>query len=93
MARTIAIPSTIILLANAAPAKNVLGTVHGAGNMFSSLARAVGPVFGGVVFGWGMEKGVVGLVWRLYLTIIALIALAWSYTMSALDGPNGYRRL
>ena len=93
MARTIAIPSTIILLANAAPAKNVLGTVHGAGNMFSSLARAVGPVFGGVVFGWGMEKGVVGLVWRLYLTIIALIALAWSYTMSAPDGPNGYRRL
>ncbi|OCK95734.1 MFS general substrate transporter [Cenococcum geophilum 1.58] len=93
MARTIAIPSTVILLTNAAPAKNVLGTVHGAGNMFSSLARAVGPVFGGVVFAWGMEKGVVGLVWWLYLTIIALIALAWSYTMSAPDGPNGYRRL
>ena len=38
MARTIAIPRTAILLTNAAPAKNVLGAVHGAGNMFSSLA-------------------------------------------------------
>ncbi len=40
MARTMAIPSTVILLTEAAPAKNVLGTVHGAGNMLAALARS-----------------------------------------------------
>ncbi|KUI59071.1 hypothetical protein VP1G_06335 [Cytospora mali] len=46
-ARTMAIPSTVILLTEAAPARSVLGTVHGAGNMLASLARAVGPAVGG----------------------------------------------
>ncbi|KAH6674780.1 major facilitator superfamily domain-containing protein [Halenospora varia] len=81
MARTIAIPSTVILLTESAPAKTVLGTVHGAGNMLNSLARAVGTAFGGWVFAWGMERGVVGLVWWTYLSVIAIVALGWSYTM------------
>ncbi|KAI1373099.1 MFS general substrate transporter [Hypoxylon crocopeplum] len=81
MARTMAIPSTVILLTEAAPAKNVLGTIHGAGNMLASLARAIGPAIGGYVFALGMEDGVIGLVWWLYLVIIALCALAWSYIM------------
>ncbi|KAI1809516.1 major facilitator superfamily domain-containing protein [Poronia punctata] len=79
MARTMAIPSTVILLTEAAPSKKVLGTVHGAGNMLSSLARAVGPAVGGYVFAVGVEKGVVGLVWWVYLVGVALGALAWSY--------------
>ncbi|RDL41651.1 MFS general substrate transporter [Venustampulla echinocandica] len=81
MARTIAIPSTVILLTNSAPSKTVLGTVHGAGNMLSSLARAVGSAAGGWVFAWGMERGMVGAVWWCYLLFVAVIALAWSYTM------------
>jgi MFS family permease len=87
MARTIAIPSTVILLTNAAPAKNVLGTIHGAGNMLSCLARAVGTAAGGWVFAWGMENDVVGAVWWFYLTVIAVIALACSYAMKVGDGP------
>ncbi|KAI1742934.1 major facilitator superfamily domain-containing protein [Xylaria scruposa] len=79
MARTMAIPSTVILLTEAAPAKTVLGTVHGAGNMLASLARAIGPAVGGYVFALGVEEGVVGLVWWLYLVGVALCALAWSY--------------
>ncbi|KAF2967444.1 hypothetical protein GQX73_g6145 [Xylaria multiplex] len=79
MARTMAIPSTVILLTEAAPARTVLGTIHGAGNMLASLARAVGPVVGGYVFALGAEKGVIGLVWWLYLVVVALCALAWSY--------------
>ncbi|KAI0442677.1 major facilitator superfamily domain-containing protein [Xylaria telfairii] len=79
MARTMAIPSTVILLTEAAPAKTVLGTVHGAGNMLASLARAVGPAVGGYVFALGVEEGVIGLVWWLYLVGVALCALAWSY--------------
>ncbi|KAI0811834.1 major facilitator superfamily domain-containing protein [Xylaria sp. FL0064] len=79
MARTMAIPSTVILLTEAAPARMVLGTIHGAGNMLASLARAVGPAVGGYVFALGVEEGVVGLVWWLYLVGVALCALAWSY--------------
>ncbi|KAI0105119.1 major facilitator superfamily domain-containing protein [Nemania sp. FL0031] len=79
MARTMAIPSTVILLTEAAPAKTVLGTVHGAGNMLASLARAVGPAVGGYVFALGVDEGVIGLVWWLYLVGVALCALAWSY--------------
>ncbi|KAG9232384.1 major facilitator superfamily domain-containing protein [Amylocarpus encephaloides] len=81
MARTIAIPSTVILLTESAPTKTVLGTVHGAGNMLSSLARAVGSAAGGWAFAWGMERGMVGLVWWCYLSLVALTALAWSFTM------------
>lgn len=78
MARTMAIPSTVILLTESAPDKSVLGTIHGAGNMLASFARAVGPALGGWVFALGVEEGVVGLVWWLYLVIVAASALTWS---------------
>ena len=81
MARTIAIPSTVILLTESTPSKTVLGTVHGAGNMLSSLARAIGSAAGGLAFAVGMEKGMVGLVWWCYLLVVAVAALLWSFTM------------
>ncbi|CAJ2504635.1 Uu.00g120290.m01.CDS01 [Anthostomella pinea] len=81
MARTMAIPSTVILLTEAAPSKIVLGTVHGAANTLASLARAAGPAVGGYVFAVGAKEGVIGLVWWLYLVGVALSALAWSYLM------------
>lgn len=81
MARTFAIPSTVILLTDSAPDKRVLGLIHGAGNMVASLARAVGPALGGVVYGYGVENDMVGAVWWFYLLVIALIALAWSFKM------------
>ncbi|KAI8961314.1 major facilitator superfamily domain-containing protein [Daldinia sp. FL1419] len=86
MARTMAIPSTVILLTESAPSKTVLGTIHGAGNMLASLARAVGPAIGGYVFAVGVEEGIVGLVWWLYLVAIALSALAWSYVVEKDEG-------
>ncbi|KAJ3571681.1 hypothetical protein NPX13_g5295 [Xylaria arbuscula] len=79
MARTMAIPSTVILLTEAAPSRTVLGTIHGAGNMLASLARAIGPAVGGYVFAVGVEQGVVGLVWWLFLVGVSLCALVWSY--------------
>jgi predicted MFS family arabinose efflux permease len=81
MARTLAIPSTVILLTNSVEQKSVLGTVHGAGNMLSSLARAVGPAVGGWIFGWGLDHGVVGASWWFWLLLVALAALAASYLM------------
>jgi MFS family permease len=79
MARTMAIPSTVILVTEAAPAKNVLGTVHGAGNMLASLARAIGPAVGGAVYAAGVTEGVVGAVWWFYLVAVALMAVAWCW--------------
>ncbi|ROV89454.1 hypothetical protein VMCG_10199 [Cytospora schulzeri] len=79
MARTMAIPSTVILLTEAAPSKSVLGTVHGAGNMLASLARAVGPAVGGWVYACGVREGIVGAVWWFYLVVAALTALGWCF--------------
>lgn len=79
MARTMAIPSTVILLTEAAPAKNVLGAVHGAGNMLACLARAVGPVVGGAVYAAGVKEGVTGAVWWFYLVVVAAAAAGWCF--------------
>lgn len=81
MARTLAIPSTVILVTHAAPTKSVLGRIHGAGNLAASFARAVGPALGGWVFAKGIEHGMVGMVWWFYLLVVAVMALAWSFTM------------
>lgn len=79
MARTMAIPSTVILLTEAAPAKNVLGTVHGAGNMLACLARAVGPAVGGAVYSVGVKEGIIGAVWWFYLVVVAAVAAGWCF--------------
>lgn len=88
MARTMAIPSTVILLTEAAPAKNVLGTVHGAGNMLASLARAVGPAVGGAVYAAGVTEGVVGAVWWFYLVAVTIIAAAWCWGVQGKSGEE-----
>lgn len=85
MARTLAIPSTVILLTQSAPAKHTLGTIHGAGNALSSLSRAIGPAVGGWIFAYGMEHDMIGAGWWFYLFIIAIAALAWSFTMRSPD--------
>jgi hypothetical protein len=85
MARTLAIPSTVILVTHSAPAKSALGRIHGAGNMAASFARAVGPSLGGWVFAKGIEYDMVGMVWWFYLLVVAVMALAWSFTMRRLD--------
>ncbi|KAF2475380.1 MFS general substrate transporter [Lindgomyces ingoldianus] len=79
MARTMAIPSTVILLTEAAPRKSVLGTVHGAGNTISALASAGGPVIGGLLLARGIDVGAVGIVWWAWLCLIALFAFGWSF--------------
>lgn len=63
LGRTFALPAQTILVNNCTPHPSVLGTVHGVGQSVSSFARTVGPVVGGVLYGLGLEKGVVGGVW------------------------------
>ncbi|KAF2704740.1 MFS general substrate transporter [Pleomassaria siparia CBS 279.74] len=85
MARTMAIPSNVILLTEAAPRKGVLGTVHGAGNTLSAMASACGPVIGGLIMAKGMNAGIVGIVWWTWLCLVALLALGWSFMMRTGD--------
>ncbi|OAA71412.1 Major facilitator superfamily transporter [Cordyceps fumosorosea ARSEF 2679] len=61
--RTFALPSMAILINNGSPHPSVLGTVHGLGQSVSSAARTIGPVIGGPVYGFGLNRGYVGLVW------------------------------
>ncbi|KAI9683925.1 MAG: hypothetical protein M1829_004260 [Trizodia sp. TS-e1964] len=84
-ARTFAIPSSVILLTNVAPRPSALGRIHGAGNMVSSLSRAVGPAVGGWVFAWGVERGCVGFVWWAYLALIAAVAAVQSYRLREVE--------
>ncbi|KAH8819087.1 major facilitator superfamily domain-containing protein [Xylogone sp. PMI_703] len=79
--RTFGIPSSVILLTNAAPGPQALGAVHGVGNMMNALARAIGPIAGGIIFGAGIDNGVLGTVWWGYLLVVVIVELAWSWTV------------
>jgi MFS family permease len=61
--RTFALPATTILVNNASPHPSVLGTMHGIGQSLSSAGRALGPTIGGLLYGLGLRRGVVGAVW------------------------------
>ncbi|CAL3973201.1 hypothetical protein PZA11_005500 [Diplocarpon coronariae] len=87
-ARTFGIPSSVILLTNSAPSPRALGAVHGGGNMLSSLSRAVGPALGGVIFGWGVDRGIVGLVWWGYLFVVSGAGVAWSWMLTEGESPT-----
>ncbi|MCJ1384735.1 hypothetical protein MMC17_007853 [Xylographa soralifera] len=87
-ARTLAIPSSVILLTNVAPSKKDLGTVHGAGNMVSSLSRAVGPAVAGWVFGLGVDNEMVGLVWWTYMATVAFVGYWQSGKLREYEGPG-----
>lgn len=82
MARTMSIPSSIMLLTDAAPHRNVLGTVHGAGNTLSALASTCGPIIGGFLLAKGIEIGVVGLVWWAWLSTVCVFAILWSFILT-----------
>jgi MFS family permease len=85
MARTMAIPSTVILLTEAAPRRSVLGTVHGAGSTVSALASASGPVIGGMVLAYGIDHGAVGMVWWCWMFVVAVVALCWSFVLKGVE--------
>ncbi|KAJ2899467.1 MFS general substrate transporter [Zalerion maritima] len=90
LVRTIAMASTVILLAGSAPERRVLGTVHGTGNTASSLANAIGPAVGGAVHAAGVEIGAVGLVWWIYLAVISVVACERPYGFQAKEKSGEY---
>ncbi|KAI9841329.1 MAG: hypothetical protein M1837_000762 [Sclerophora amabilis] len=81
LARTFALPATIILINNCSPHPSVLGTIHGIGQSVASLSRTVGPILGGWLYGVGLRYGIVGGVWWL-LCLVAMfgcLASTWVY--------------
>lgn len=61
--RTMVLPAIGILVNNSCPHPSVLGSLHGVAASVASLARSIGPVFGGYMYGRGLDWGVVGFVW------------------------------
>lgn len=86
LARTFALPGSIILLNNCSPHPSVLGTLHGIAQSVGSAARTVGPLLGGWGFGKGLEKGVVGGVWW---CLAGVAAVGWVTGWGVKEG-NGH---
>ncbi|QBZ56958.1 hypothetical protein PoMZ_01876 [Pyricularia oryzae] len=76
LGRTFALPAQTILINNCSPHPSVLGTVHGIGQTASSAARTLGPALGALIFGIGLEKGVVAIVWWVLSGVAVLGLLA-----------------
>lgn len=84
-ARTFALPAQTILVNNCTPHPSVLGTVHGLGQSASSLARTIGPVAGGLLYGLGLSHGLVGGVfWG--LAGVAVAGVVFSFWVKEGDG-------
>ncbi|KAF2021614.1 MFS general substrate transporter [Aaosphaeria arxii CBS 175.79] len=92
LARTMAIPSSVILLTRTSPTKGVLGTVHGAGNTVSSLASAIGPAIGGVILSRGIRRGSVGLVWWSWMCVVSSVTLAWAFVLDRTESEDEEKR-
>lgn len=77
--RTFALPAQTILVNNCTPHPSVLGTVHGMGQSISSLARTIGPVLCGYLYGLSLNYGAVGSVfWGLAgLAGLGIVASFW----------------
>lgn len=77
VARTFSIPSHILIVNNSSPHPSVLATVHGIAQTVGSASRTLGPMVGGVVYGYGLNEGIVGLVFWI-LSIVAVITFIGS---------------
>lgn len=60
---SMAYPSNAILLTNAAPSHQTLGTINGVAASTASLCRAFGPTISGFLYSMGMTAGYSGLAW------------------------------
>ncbi|KAF2466830.1 MFS general substrate transporter [Lindgomyces ingoldianus] len=63
IARTFALPASIILVNNSTPHPSVLGTIHGVGQSVSSALRTIGPIASGYWYGIGLRHDMVGMSW------------------------------
>lgn len=80
-----AYPSNAILLTNAAPSLETLGTINGVAASTASLCRAFGPTISGLLYGLGLTTGYCGLAWWCN----GLVAIAGAFVSFQLTEPKG----
>ncbi|KAM7221353.1 MFS general substrate transporter [Rhypophila decipiens] len=83
--RTFALPAQTILVNNCTPHPSVLGTLHGIAQSVSSLARTIGPIFCGFLYGFSLAHGVIGVAWW-FLSGIAICGFLTSLLVWEGDG-------
>ncbi|PHH76917.1 hypothetical protein CDD82_3759 [Ophiocordyceps australis] len=84
---TMAYPNNAILLANAAPSRQVLGTINGVAASTASLCRALGPTLSGVLYAVGLRTGYSGLAWWAS-GLITLVGAYLSFQITEGDAPG-----
>ena len=77
--RTFATPASAILINNCSPHPTVLGTIHGIGQSASSGARTIGPAVGGMLYGFGLEKGCVGVAFWVLSCMAGIVCVASTF--------------
>jgi MFS family permease len=84
--RTGVTPATTLLINDCTPHHSVRGTIHTAGTTIGNLSRSFFPVITFVIFGKGLEIGIVGLgFWSVAcLSVLACVASFW-----VREGSNG----
>ena len=84
--RTGVTPATTLIINDCTPHPSARGTIHTTGTVVGNLSRSFFPVMAFVIFGKGLQIGVVGLgFWCLsVLAVFACIASGW-----VREGGNG----
>lgn len=94
LGRTFAIPPMTILMTNAAPSRNVLGTVHGLTHSVVSVARCLGPFLLGNLYSLGVRINIIGLAfWTMSAVVLVEIYVArnlreWGSDKELPAGPD-----
>lgn len=76
----LAYPVILILLKQASPGPNFLGTINGLAASVGAACRTVAPPVSGLLYGWGADIGFTGLAWW-GGGFIALVGTAQLYTI------------
>lgn len=83
----IAFPTIALLLANAIPSKDVLGTVNGVASSVASLSRALGPTITGFLHSKGLQSGISVIAWWA-IAVVATMGALESLLMEEADAPS-----
>lgn len=78
--QSLSYPSLMIMIANSAPSRRVLGTLNGAAASSASLSRALGPTAAGLIQTAGLHMGSVGLPWWTS-SCVAVVGVVLSFYM------------
>lgn len=73
----LSLASIFMFITASAPAKNVLGAVNGMGQMTSSIAHAVGPMFAASIFAFSKDHNILGGHAVFVVLCIPAVGILW----------------